>query len=214
MADMTLTWRKFEKAELREEADRGLINTFFSPVSRGGEGVLLMCWELRERALAEIEGATYVDRGLRIWRLGMPTFRPAAGQVLPSEFFEWSLSSSSSSVAWTADGLQLSPGAHTLALRPWFDLRPPSASMSGTLRLEFTTGSPTAVLTQSTVSVFDWTAGQFTPVRRGLASRGSATLAPFAGAYLSAAGEIILRLDVLGDAVTLSDLDIGEMTLR
>jgi hypothetical protein len=214
MADMTLTWRKFDKAELREEADRGLINTFFSPVSRGGEGVLLMCWELRERALTEVEGATYVDRGLRIWRLGMPTFRPSAGQVLPSELFEWSVSSSSSTVAWVADGLQLSPGAHILALRPWFDLRPPSASMTGTLRLEFTTGSPAAVLTQSTVSMFDWAFNQFAPVRRGLASRGSATLAPITGAYLSPAGEIILRLDVVGDAVTLSDLDIAELTVR
>lgn len=214
MADMALTWRKFDKTELREEADRALINTFFSPVSRGGEGVLLMCWELRERALTEVEGASYVDRGLRIWRLGMPTFRPDAGQILPSEFFEWSVSASSSTVAWTAEGLQLSPGAHLLAMRPWFDLRPPSASMSGTLRLEFTTGSPAAVLTQSTVSMFDWTVNQFTPVRRGLASRGAATLVPVSGAYVSTAGEIILRIDVGGDAVTLSDLDIAGLTLR
>jgi hypothetical protein len=214
MADMTLTWRKFDKAEMREEADRGLINTFFSPVSRGGEGVLLMCWELRERALTEVEGASYVDRGLRIWRLGMPTFRPAAGQVLPSEFFEWSVSASSSTVAWTADGLQLSPGAHVLALRPWLDLRPPSAAMTGTLRLEFTTGSSAAALTESAVSMFDWTLNQFTPVRRGLAPRGSATLSAVSGAYLSTAGEIILRLDVVGDAVTLSDLDLAELTLR
>ena len=214
MADMTLTWRKFDKAELREEADRGLINTFFSPVSRGGEGVLLMCWELRERAPTEVEGASYVDRGLRIWRLGMPTYRPAAGQVLPSEFFEWSVSGSSSTVAWTADGLQLSPGAHILALRPWFDLRPPSSSMTGTLRLEFTTGSSATGLTQSTTSVFDWAVNQFAPVRRGLASRGSATLVPISGAYVSTAGEIILRIDVLGDAVTLSDLDLAELTLK
>jgi hypothetical protein len=214
MADMTLTWRKFDKAELREEADRGLINTFFSPVSRGGEGVLLMCWELRERAPAEVDGASYVDRGLRIWRLAMPAFRPAAGQALPSEFFEWAVSASSSTVAWTADGLQLSPGAHALALRPWLDLRPPSAVMSGTLRLEFTTGSPTTALTQSMVSLFDWGTNRFSPVRQGLASRGSATLAPVSGSFLSGAGEIILRIDVVGDAVTLSDLDIAELTLR
>ena len=62
--------------------------------------------------------------------------------------------------------------------------------------------------------MFDWTVNQFAPVRRGLASRGSATLVPISGAYVSTAGEIILRIDVLGDAVTLSDLDLAELTLK
>ncbi len=214
MTDMALTWRKFDRAELREEADRGLINTFFSGTSRGGEGALLMCWELRERAPAEVEGATYVDRGLRIWRLGLPAYRPAAGQALPSELFEWALSASSSTVSWTSDGLQLSPGAHLLAFRPWADVRFGGPAISATLRTEFSTGSLGSVLAQSTVSIFNWTTNRYAPIRRGLAQRGPGTLAPVSGDFISPAGEMIVRFDIIGDAVTLSDIDLGDLSLR
>lgn len=214
VADMVLARRVFYPSDLREAADRGLVGAFFSPTSRGGEGMLLMCWETRERAPTSVDGATYVDRGLRIWRLGLPPFQPARGQKISSEMFEWSVAASSSTVGWTSEGLLLNPGAHVLVLRPWTDARFPTTAISATLRTEFTTNSPSAALTQSLVSLYDWNANRFGPIRAGLAARGPATLSPANGDFVSPSGEIIVRFDIVGDAVTLNDIDLADLALR
>jgi hypothetical protein len=204
LAEIFLNWRDYRQDRLAEQAERGLLTSLYdSPDASIGGGVSLGCWENIDRVGAQVAGASYSDRGLRLWRLPVKPYLAAGGTVLPADAFEWEVVSSSSSVELAPNGLAMQPGQHIIALSPWFSTRA-TGSVEVSLAVGSSANSPTPALRKSTVWLFDWGASQFTRVLRDI-SPASANVV-VSGAYLSPSGEMRVRIDVEDDQVTLTNI--------
>jgi hypothetical protein len=205
LTDALLNWRDFGQDRLVEQAERNLVSSIFdNPDSSVGSGVSLACWETQDRTGAQVADGSYTDRGLRVWRLPVRPFLARPGSLLPPDVFGWSVLSSSSSVDLSQNGLNLDPGEHILGLTPWMGIRT-TGSVSVSLTLGTGINSPLAALRNATVSVYDWETQQFTRVISGFNTTPAEV--NVTGAYASPSGEMRVRVDVVEDQITLTNIE-------
>ena len=101
------------------------------------------------------------------------------------------------------NGLSMDPGEHILAISPWMGVRT-TANVGISLTLATGINSSLAALRNTTVSVYDWHAQQFTRVITGLNTTPAEV--SISGAYTSPSGEIHVRVDVVDDQITLTNI--------
>jgi hypothetical protein len=205
LADALLNWRDFGQDRLVEQAERNLVAAVFENADSSiGTGIHLACWELQDRTGAEVAGGNYTDRGLRIWRLPVRPFLLQNGMTLPVDVYAWAVLSSQSSANLAESGLSMEPGQHILGLSPWMGIRT-TGPVTVSLAVGTGVNSALSALRNTTVSLYDWQAGQFTRVISGLNTTSSDVAV--SGAYVSPAGEIRARIDVVDDQITLTNFE-------
>ena len=197
-----VNWKDFARNSLAQEAEHGLV---FATVGdeRIGTGAYVSCWTDSVTNDISVQNAEYTDRSVLIWQVPVQGALAGKDTWLPPDIFTWDLVASSTSAGFIDEGLSLEAGQHIIDISPWFDLRTTSSAISLTLGTAFEGTSNTA-LQNAVLYAFDWREQKYVALTETL--RELADTDRFGGAYLSPAGSIRLRIDVNGDAVTLSDL--------
>ncbi len=215
VVEMLIGWRDYGQDDMRAAAEGNLVFALFGqPSDRLGHGVNLACWDVVDRSGAGAEGASYTDRGLRVWRLPVHPYlvdiRATGGPevVAPPDVFAWEVRATSSSARLTDAGLNLSPGQHVLGFSPWLGLRT-TGPLTVALEYEFSSSTRLSDLRDTTFWVYDWQARAYTQVITGVSSSGGQGVVY--GAYVSPAGEVRVRVDNEAGLVTLSNVQV---TLR
>ena len=207
-------WRNYGADEMRAAAEGNFINAIFGePSARVGQGVNLACWDTVDRTGAVVDGASYTDRGLRVWRLPVQSYLADGDSsggpsriVLPSDIFAWGVRATSSSTRLGDAGLNLSPGQHVLGFSPWFGVRT-TGDLTVTLGFEFSSSTRLSDMRDTTFWLYDWQAREYTQVisRTGMSGGQDSVF----GAYASPAGEVRVRVDNAGGLVTLSNVQVS-----
>ena len=213
VVDMLIGWRDYGQDAMRAAAEGNLVFALFGqPWDRLGQGVNLACWEPADRSGAGAEGASYTDRGLRVWRLPVQPYlidvrRGDAPEVVaPPDVFAWEIRATSSSARLTDSGLNLSPGRHVLGFSPWLGLRT-TGPLTVVFEYEFSGSTRLSDLRDTTFWLYDWQARAYTQViTEGNSSGGQAIVR---GAYVSPAGEVRVRVDNEAGLVTLSNAQVS-----
>jgi hypothetical protein len=149
-----------------------------------------------------VAGAEYTDRTLVIWRVPVQSALATENTLLSPDVFAWDVFASTSSASFTDQGLALDTGEHLIDVSPWFNVRPTSNAITLTLESEFGGTLPSA-LKDTTLSIFDWRAGEFVLLGDANALTGKDV---FVGNYLSSAGQLRFKFVVAGDTITLSNI--------
>jgi hypothetical protein len=204
LSEILLNWRDFTADHLQEEAERSLLTSIYNnPDASIGNGANLACWENLDRVGAQVAGALYTDRGLRIWHLQVRSFLTGKGTILPPDAFTWSVLSSSSSVALDQSGLTMQPGAHIFGFTPWLSIRN-TGNVDVSLEIDANTNSSVAALHGTSFSLYDWSTQSFTSVITSVVS--SQTQIEVSGSFLSPSGEMRVRADVTQDEFNLTNI--------
>ncbi|BCX02464.1 MAG: hypothetical protein KatS3mg053_0402 [Candidatus Roseilinea sp.] len=204
LADALVNWQDFSDEPIRQDAQFGLVSAVFG-AEGVGPGVYLGCWEWRDETGAQIEGADYTDRVLRLWRLPVEQHLVAAGEVLPPDVFTWNVVATTAGTELNDNGLLLGPGEHLIALTPWLDVRTTSATSQIALNIEFDSASTSlSALRDASIALFNWQTRTFDEVVSDAAE--IATQNTHAGPYLSPGGQIVLKFTSPNDSLTLSRL--------
>jgi hypothetical protein len=207
--DALVNWQNFADEPIRQDAMFGLVATVFG-ADAVGSGVYLGCWESRDDTGAQVEGADYTDRGLRVWRLTVQGHLVQKGEILPPDVFTWNTITTSSSTELNDNGLSFEPGQHIVALTPWLDLRTDGITSTVALNVEFDTNSTgLSGLRDTTIELFNWQTRAFEEVvndASDLAGQNTHT-----GPYLSPAGQIVMKLNALSESVVLNRLATSVM---
>lgn len=211
--EILIGWRDYGQDNMRALAESNLVFALFGrPEDRVGHGVNLACWEASDRSGARVEGASYTDRGLRIWRLPVQPclldsgVAGAATVAAPPDVFSWEVRATSSRVRLTDAGLNLSPGRHVLGFSPWLGLRT-TGPITVVIEYEFSSSTRLSDLRETTFRVYDWQARAYTRVITGVSSFSGQGVAH--GAYASPAGEVRVRVDNEAGVVTLSNAQVS-----
>ena len=203
LAEIMLNWRTFPD-RLKEQAERGLVTALYNnPTTSAGTGVSLACWDDTDRVNALVDGATYTDRGLRIWRLPVHPLLAIPTTVLPPDAFTWYIASSTSGVALDPNGLTMQPGEHIIAMTPWINVRS-SGKVNIAMAVTADSDTSSTALRHSSVALFDWDSHKFTEVITSVAV-GPPSL-PLNGAFLSSSGELRIRVSVRDDDMILTNV--------
>jgi hypothetical protein len=213
VVEMLIGWRDYEQDDMRAAAEGNLVFALFGqPSDRLGQGVNLACWDAVDGSGAEAEGASYTDRGLRVWRLPVQPYlvdvraTRAPEVAAPPDVFIWEIRATSSSARLTDAGLNLSPGQHVLGFSPWLGLRI-TGPLTVALEYEFSGSTRLSDLRDTTFWMYDWQARAYTPVITGVSSSGGQGVVY--GAYVSPAGEVRVRVDNEAGLVTLSNVQVS-----
>ena len=211
--EILIGWRDYGQDDMRALAESSFVFALFGwPDDRLGHGVNLACWEASDRSGARVEGASYTDRGLRIWRLPVQPYlldsrvAGAATIAAPPDVFSWEVRATSSSARLTDAGLNLSPGRHVLGFSPWLGLRT-TGPITVVIEYEFSSSTRLSDLRETTFWVYDWQARAYTQVITGVSSFSGQGVAH--GVYASPAGEVRVRVDNEAGVVTLSNAQVS-----
>ena len=197
-----VNWKDFGRNSLAQEAEHGLVVATIGD-ERIGTGAYLGCWTEAATNDTSVQNAEYTDRSVLIWQVPVQSGLAGKDTWLPPDIFTWDIEASTSSTAFVDEGLTLEAGQHIIDISPWFDLRTTSSAISLTLETNFES-TPTGALQDAALYVFDWHQQKYVSLSESLHELAGTDV--FSGTYLSPAGRIQLRVDVNGDAVTLSDL--------
>ncbi len=204
LSDELLNWRDYHGDRLKEQAERNLVSAVFDlPDATLGNGAFLACWVDYDRSGVTVPGAQYTDHGLRIWHLPVRPFLVDSGVALPSEVFQWSVLSTSSTLSIDDSGLDMDIGDHIIGLSPWLNLRT-SGPVHVSLLVDTSLDTPLSALQATSVWLYDWNKQQFTQVIAHLDEPNA--LGHLTGAYLSPSGELRARFDVRDDQITLINI--------
>ncbi len=211
--DMLIGWRDYGQDTMRAAAEANLVFALFGqPADRLGQGVNLACWDGLDRSGAGVEGASYTDRGLRVWRLPVQPYlidvraTGAPEVAAPPDVFTWQIRATSSSARLTEAGLNLAPGRHVLGFSPWLGLRM-TGPITVVFQYEFSGSTRLSDLRETTFWVYDWQAGAYTQFVSGVNSPSGQ--AAVHGPYVSPAGEVRVRVDNESGLLTLSNAQIS-----
>jgi hypothetical protein len=200
--DALVNWQSFSDEPIRQDALFGLVSTVFG-ADAVGAGAYLGCWENRDTTGAQVDGADYTDRALRVWRLPMQAHLVEKGEALPPDVFTWNIVTTNSSSELNDNGLALEPGEHILALTPWVDLRTSGITSTVALNIDFDTNSTgLSGLRDTAIALFNWQTRAFDDViddASDLAAQNTHT-----GPYVSPAGQIVMKLNSLSESITLN----------
>lgn len=204
LADALVNWQDFSDEPIRQDAQFGLVSAVFG-AEGVGPGVYLGCWEWRDATGAQIEGADYTDRALRLWRLPVEQHLVAAGEVLPPDVFTWNIVATDAGVELNDNGLLMEPGEHIIALTPWLDVRMTSTTARIALNIEFDNASTSlSALRDASIALFNWQTRAFEEVINDASDL--TTQNTHTGPYLSPGGQIFMKFISPTDSLTLTRL--------
>lgn len=199
-------WRVPPSDRFATEAEHNLVTAMFDENMRMGDGVTLACWENVDHSGGAVAGATYIDRGVRSWRLPVQTLLLDSG-TLPADAYGMRVTNATGASQVIGDGLTLDQGRHVVAFAPWLNVRTASITHTVTLRLNPTSNTTDAQRRTTNAFIFDWVGRSFTPVStRGLSPTNEIRLT---GPFVSPAGEVRLRLDAGNAGITLNTLSLS-----
>lgn len=213
VVEMLVGWHDYGQDDMRAAAEGNLVFALFGrPSDRLGQGVNLACWDVADRSGAGAEGASYTDRGLRVWRLPVQPYlidvraTDAPQVAAPPDVFAWEIRATSSSARLTDGGLSLSPGRHVLGFSPWLGLRT-TGPLTVVFEYEFSNSTRLSDVRDTTFWIYDWRARGYT---RMITEAGSfAGQGVARGAYVSPAGEVRVRVDNEAGPVMLSNAQVS-----
>ncbi len=201
LADALVNWQDFSDEPIRQDAQFGLVSTVFGAESVG-PGVYLGCWEWRDETGAQIEGADYTDRALRLWRLPVEQHLVAAGEMLPPDVFTWNIIATNAGAELNDNGLLMETGEHIIALTPWLDVRTTNTMSQITLNIEFDNASTSlSALRDASIALFNWQTRAFEAVINDASDL--TTQNTHSGPYLSPGGQIFIKVSSPTDSLTL-----------
>jgi hypothetical protein len=202
ITDAMVNWQEFSDAPVRQDAYYGLIATVFGSESAGA-GVFVGCWEARDTTNALIDGADYTDHAARIWRVPVKGHVAGSGESLPPEVFAWNVVTSSSSSELNDDGMLFEPGEHIISLTPWFDLRTNVISATVAMNLDFNVNASSLQgLRDTTIALYNWQTRAYERVIDQADDSASQNAIP--GPYVSPSGQVMMKLSVNSESITLS----------
>lgn len=204
LTDALVNWQDFIDEPTRQDAQFGLVSAIFGAEGIG-PGIYLGCWEWRDETGAQIEGADYTDRALRLWRLPVEQHLVKAGETLPPDIFTWNVIATDAGNELNDNGLRMEAGEHIIALTPWLDVRTTNMTCRVALNIEFDNASTSlSALRDASIALFNWQTRAFEVVvndASDLAAQNTHT-----GPYLSPGGQILLKINTPTDSLTLSRL--------
>ncbi len=204
LADALVHWQDFSDEPIRQDAQFGLVSAIFGAES-AGPGVYLGCWEWRDETGAQIAGASYTDRALRLWRLPVEQHLAAAGETLPPDIFTWNIIATNARIELNDNGLLMEPGEHIIALIPWLDMRAASTMALIALNIEFDSASTSlSALQDASIALFNWQTRAFEAVINDASDL--TTQNTHSGPYLSPSGQIFIKVSSPMDSLTLTRL--------
>ncbi|MFN4293983.1 MAG: hypothetical protein ACK4JD_07615, partial [Thermoflexales bacterium] len=204
LVDALVHWQNFNDEPIRQDAQFGLVSAIFGAESVG-PGVYLGCWEWRDETGAQIAGANYTDRALRLWRLPVEQYLVAPGETLPPDIFTWNIIAANAGVELNDNGLLMERGEHIIALTPWLDVRATSTTAQITLNIEFdSAGTSLSALRSASIALFNWQTRAFEVVINDASDLASQNA--HSGPYLSPGGQIFVKVSSPTDSLTLTRL--------
>jgi hypothetical protein len=202
ITDAMVNWHDFGEAGAQQEAYFGLIASVFGSESVGA-GVFVGCWETRDTTSAVIDGADYTDGAARIWRVPVKGHVAGNGESLPPEVFAWNVVATSSNSELNDDGMLFDPGEHILSLSPWFDLRTSAVTATVALNLEFNVNASSLQgLRDTSIALYNWQTRAYDRVIDQ--ADDSASQNVVAGPYVSPSGQVMMKLSVNSESITLN----------
>jgi hypothetical protein len=206
-----VNWQVFDRNDLLQEARYGLVAGVLG-LEYVSPGATLGCWVRTPVSAISTEGAQYTDQTLLLWRLPVQSYLADRAQTLPPDIFQWDIADSSASVSFQSAGLVMQPGDHIISLRPWFETRLTRIS-DPVISLDMTLAASDIidVNTTAAVDIFDWDKREFVQVAASIETLSTAT--EISGPYISASGDMRLRVRVRDEEVTLSKIS-PRITLR
>ena len=196
-----VNWRTFERNTLDEEATRGLVASLMG-LEYSGNGVQLGCWASSAGLAATVDNGAYTDHTLHVWRLPVQSFLVNVEQTLPPELFTWDIADTSASVSLESGGAVLQPGDHIFSLSPWLDTRMTQTNVTVLLDLQNSLTELAPPEQRTGVDLYDWQARQFVELAESLDMLDKD--AGVQGAFISASGEMRVRLRVRNEQITIS----------
>jgi hypothetical protein len=170
-----------------------------------GNGVYLGCWEKRDVTGAQVNGAEYTDRGLRLWRLPAASWLVKSGQILPPDVFTWNVIASSSSTEFTDNGLSIEPGQHIIGLSPWFEMRTTTPTSTVSLNMGFDqAASSLSGLRETSIWLYNWQMQEYEKVIEHADEMSESD--EHTGPYLSPSGELRIKIDSPTESLTLNHI--------
>lgn len=199
-------WRVPPADRFATEAEHNLVTAMFDENMRMGDGVTLACWENVDHSGGAVAGATYIDRGVRSWRVPVQSLLLDNGS-LPADAFGVRVTNATGASQVIGDGLTLDQGRHVLAFTPWLNVRTASVTNTVNLRIDPTSNTTDGQRRTTNAYVFDWVGRSFTPIfSRGLSPTNEIRLT---GPFVSPSGEVRLRLDAGNAGITLNTLSLS-----
>jgi hypothetical protein len=202
ITDAMVNWQEFDDTRVRQDAYFGLIATVFGSESAGA-GAFMGCWESRDTTGAAIDGADYTDHTARVWRVPVKGHVAGEGESLPPEVFAWNVIATSSSSELNDDGMLFEPGEHIISLTPWFDLRTSAVTATVAMNLDFNiSASSLQGLRDTNIALYNWQTRAYDQIIDQ--ADDSASQNAIAGAYVSPSGQVMMKLSVNSESITLS----------
>ncbi|MFC1463889.1 MAG: hypothetical protein ACFLMY_03475 [Candidatus Brachytrichaceae bacterium NZ_4S206] len=204
LADALVNWQDFSDEPIRQDAQFGLVSAIFG-AEGVGPGVYLGCWEWRDETGAQIEGADYTDRALRLWRLPVEQHLVSAGEVLPPDIFTWNIVATNAGTELNDNGLLMESGEHIIELTPWLDVRTTGTTARIALNIEFDNASTSlSALRDASIALFNWQTRVFEEVVNDASDLTTQNI--HTGPYLSPGGRIFVKFISPTDSLTLTRL--------
>ena len=201
-----VNWKESNRDDLNWQAEYGLIYNLLGE-ERLSVGAHVVCWGLPNVSAIELAGADYTDRTLHIWRVPVRGVLAGAGVQLPPDLFGWNIINSSALVSFDDQGMILEHGQHIIGFSPWLSVRSTSNEAEILLQSAFAPSTPLPAQRALQVALFNWHTQRFQRVvSSGDDLHGRDV---FRGPFISAAGEVRIRVDVNGDPVNLTDLALS-----
>jgi hypothetical protein len=193
-----VNWHNFGADTVLRDARTGLVASLlgFEYVS---PGLTLACWRdnMGTGNSVTIEDAVAADEHLYLWRVPVQPFLADFPQTLPPDVFVWDLVDSTSSAAFTSQGLTLTPGDHVIAVSPWFNMRLNGTNARVTPNLVLLQELGTGPMTGVALDIFDWKKGEFVAVAADGTIEGNAPISTgLSGDYVSSSGDVRYRIRV------------------
>lgn len=206
LTNALVNWKGSNRDDLNWQAEYGMVYNVLGE-ERLSVGAHVACWGLPNNSNIQLTNAGYTDRTLHIWRIPVQTFLAMPGTLLPPDVFTWNVINSSSLAAFDDQGLILERGQHIIAFSPWLPLRSTGENADLTLITGFNASTTLPAQRATQIWLFNWRTQRYQKVAAsGDDLRGRDV---FRGPFLSAAGEVRLRIDVGGDPISLSDLAVS-----
>ncbi len=198
-----VNWKESNRDDLNWQAEYGLVYNLLGE-ERLGAGAHIACWNLPNTSAIALAGAGYTDRTLHVWRMPVQTLLATPGTRLPSDAFTWNVINSSSLASFDDQGMILEHGQHIIAFSPWLPVRSTGNTVELVLQTAFNPSTPLPALRATQLSLFNWRTQRYQKVVTSAdILRGRDMVR---GPFLSASGEVRLRIDVNGDPISLTDL--------
>lgn len=200
LTDALVNWANYGDNRQRKEARNGLIMSLLDR-SHTMPGAVLGCWSDDPSSVPAITDAAETNQTLSLWHLSLQPYLIDRPQMVPADVYELEVANSSSSAAFTHDGLSLAPGEHILRLQPWLSMRRAN-NIRASLRLDLrlTSEQRTDIDATAAVAAWNWRLSRFVEIAPDTSTLQNITA--LSDDFVSADGGIHLRISARGGRIT------------